>query len=192
MPPVQNPPWSLRLIAELDAADARAIAVARGLDAGQLNWTPRPGAWGVGQCLDHLCVASDVYLPAIAQALTDDHAGVVEEITPGWLAQWFIRNYIEPSADTRRARAPRKIAPAAAVDAAVLDRFLRNNEEARRVIARASAYDVNRLRFRNPFIPLLRFTVGSGFEILSRHERRHLLQAEAVRAAPGFPAAGPT
>jgi hypothetical protein len=41
--------------------------------------------------------------------------------------------------------------------------------------------------FRNPFVPVIRFTVGTGLEILSKHERRHLLQAERVRESAGFP-----
>jgi hypothetical protein len=45
---------------------------------------------------------------------------------------------------------------------------------------RAADYDVNRVRFRNPFVSVIRFSVGSGFVILSAHERRHLLQAERV------------
>ena len=52
---------------------------------------------------------------------------------------------------------------------------------------RAAGYDVNHVRFRNPFIPLLRFSVGTGLELHSSHERRHLLQAERVKTAPGFP-----
>jgi hypothetical protein len=48
----------------------------------------------------------------------------------------------------------------------------------------AGAYDINRIRFRNPFIPLLRFTVGTGLEIVWRHQRRHLLQAERIKQPP--------
>ena len=50
----------------------------------------------------------------------------------------------------------------------------------RELVARASAYDVNRIRFKNPFTPLLRFTVGTGLEIVTQHQSRHLLQAEVV------------
>jgi hypothetical protein len=39
------------------------------------------------------------------------HPAVVQEITPGRFGQWFIRNYIEPSSETRRGRAPKKILP---------------------------------------------------------------------------------
>jgi hypothetical protein len=69
----------------------------------------------------------------------------------------------------------------------VLERFLRNNAAARQLIVRAGEYDVNRIRFRNPFVPVFRFTVGTGLEIISKHEGRHLLQAERVRQSVGFP-----
>lgn len=174
--------------AEFDAADQRALMLARDLTSHQLNWKPAPEIWSVGQCLDHLCVTSEVYLPAISDALSDRHTGVVQEIAPGWFARWFIRNYIEPSAATKRARAPRKVVPGVQIEAGILDRFIENNKTAHAVIERAAGYDVNRLRFENPFVPLLRFTVGAGFEILSRHQRRHLLQAERLTALPGFPA----
>jgi DinB superfamily len=182
-----SPPWCLRLIAEMHAADARATALARTLTTDQLNWRPDPGSWSVGQCLDHLLVSNDVYLRPIATALKDRPAAPVQEIAPGWFGRWFIRTYLEPSETTKRARAPKKIAPSTQVDASILDRFLGSNAEARDLMHRARNHDVNRIRFTNPFVPVIRFTVGTGFEILSSHQRRHLLQAERIKASPGFP-----
>ena len=182
-----SPAWSVRLLAELDAADERAAALASRLSLNQLNWKPSPAEWSVGNCLDHLSVANEVYLRAVADALENRPRAAVEEITPGWLGRWFIRKYIAPSSESGRSRAPRKIRPAADVDASVLDRFLASNATARALVRRAREYDVNRLRFKNPFVPLVRFTVGTGLEIVSKHEQRHLLQAERVRASLGFP-----
>jgi hypothetical protein len=187
-PPDASPSWRVRLLSALDESDASATALAKGLTAPQLNWNPGPGVWSIGQCIDHLCVANDVYLPAMSAALARRPHAVVNEIIPGWFGRWFIRKYIDPSPGTRRARAPRKITPRAAVDPYILDRFLATNQEVREFIVRASHHDVNRIRFSNPFVPLLRFTVGTGLEILTTHQRRHLLQAERVRALTQFPA----
>jgi DinB superfamily len=175
------PAWSIRLIAELDAADQSAKELVIGLDPEQLNRQPIPGAWSVGQCLEHLCIANEVYLPAISASLEGRSVCAVPEIAPGWLARWFIRSYIEPSPQSKHAAAPKKIAPGTRVEPSVLDRFLRSNQAAREVVRQAGDYDVNHIRFRNPLIPLLRFTVGTGLQIVSRHERRHLLQAERVK-----------
>jgi hypothetical protein len=181
------PAWSLRLIDDLDRSDRRTADLTHGLDSSQLNWRPAPEAWSIGQCLQHLLGANEVYLPPMAKALDGQAEAPVEEITPGWFGRWFIRSYIEPSSVSRRARSPRKIAPVERVEADVVDRFLRSNAAARDLIRRASTYDVNRIRFVNPFVPVIRFTVGTGLKIICRHEHRHLLQAERVRQDARFP-----
>ena len=179
--------WPQRLISELDIADGRTQRLAEGLSREQLNWQPSPGAWSIGQCLEHLLLANQIYLSAISVSLDGPRQSPVREITIGWFSRWFIRNYIAPSSKGTRAPAPGKIRPARDVECSVLEAFLNSNQVAREVISRASAYDVNRIRFKNPFIPLLRFTVGTGLEIVSKHQSRHLLQAERVRQSPAFP-----
>ena len=182
-----SPDWCLRLISELNAADERAAAVAKALTPQELNWKPRPGEWSVGQCLEHLYIANEVYLRAIANSLRGRPHAIVQDIASKWFGRWFIRHYIEPSSGTRRARAPKAITPGAQVDQSILDRFLDSNHEARELVHRAGNYDVNRIRFKNPFIPILRFTVGTGLEILVTHQRRHLLQAQRIRQSFEFP-----
>ena len=179
--------WTARLLSELDAADRRAESVAGGLSAVQLNWQPREGAWSVGQCLEHLRIGNDILLPALSDALEGRESCPVDEIILGWFSQRFIRAFIAPNPGGTRARAPKKIEPAKHVECTVLEAFLRSNQAARELASRASGYDVNRIRYRNPFIPLLRFTVGAGLEIIAKHEARHLLQAEGVRQSAGFP-----
>jgi hypothetical protein len=181
------PKWSLRLISELDAADRRAEFVARGLSPAQLNWQPRQDVWSVGQCLEHLRIGNEILLQAISAALEGRQHRPVDEITLGWFSRWFIRTYIAPNPGGHRARAPTKIKPAEQVEPVVLNAFLRSNEAARALVRQASNYDVNRIRYKNPFIPLLRFTVGAGLEIITKHAGRHLLQAEGVRQSAGFP-----
>jgi hypothetical protein len=58
----------------------------------------------------------------------------------------------------------------------------------RSVIEVVSDMDVNRIRFKNPFVPFFRFTVGTGLLVITAHDRRHLWQANQVTVARGFPA----
>jgi hypothetical protein len=181
------PDWSIRLAFELSANDLTAQAVAAGLTAEQLNWQPAPGSWSIGQCLEHLCITNEFYVTSISAALTEQPDSPIEQIAPGWFARWFIRSFVELSPGSKRIRAPRKIRPAARVDDAVLDRFLSGNRSCRELILRARGKNVNHIRFWNPFILGVRFTVGTGLEIIGSHERRHLLQAERVRDSVNFP-----
>jgi DinB family protein len=182
------PEWCVRITSELDAADARARALTKGLSLAQLNWKPRPDVWSVGQCLEHLCLSNEVYVRPIAESLGGAPTGRVDEITPGWFGRWFIRNYIEPTTQKRRTRAPGKSTPVAKqIEPSIVERFSASNAGIRNVMARAQEYDVNRVRFRNPYVPLIRFTVGTGFQIIARHNHRHLLQAERLMQLPEFP-----
>ena len=180
------PAWSVRLATDLLANDETAKKLVSGLTTEQLNWQP-PGSWSVGQCLEHLCLMNEVYMPSVSAAFNDKPDSPVEQVIPGWLGGWFIRNFAEPASSGRRVRAPAKIRPASLVEVSVLDRFLSGNRSCRDIIARAGSKNVNRIRFWNPFIPGLRFTVGTGLVIIVRHQRRHLLQAEHVRDAVDFP-----
>lgn len=80
------------------------------------------------------------------------------------------------------------------VDAAAIPTWCRrlaadlDSADARAIaLARARGHDINRVRFRSPFLPLLRFTVGTGLQVITRHNHRHLGQAERVRQSPEFP-----
>src|SRR5262249_6712662 len=106
---------------------------------------------------------------------------------PGWFGGWFLRSFVEPSPETKRVAAPTKVRPGEQVDLSVLDRFLASNQACRDVISSARSCDVNRIRFWNPFIKGLRFSVGTGLQIIASHERRHLLQAERVQKKANFP-----
>jgi DinB superfamily len=181
------PQWSQCLMVDLESADRRAEAVAHGLSTEQLNWQPRPGAWSIAQCIEHLYLTNKVYLPALSVALDGHPPTKVEKIRLGWPSRWFIRHFVAPNPGGTRAKAPQKIAPSSHVDPKVVSAFLRSNQEVADLVRRASLLDVNGIRFRNPFVPLLRFTVGTGLEIVAKHESRHLLQAERVRQSAGFP-----
>jgi hypothetical protein len=62
----------------------------------------------------------------------------------------------------------------------VLRAFIAAHDQTRAMVRDAQQLDLNRIRFKNPFIGVLRFTVGSGLLIIGAHNRRHLWQARQV------------
>jgi hypothetical protein len=177
---------------QLDAAEREATALIEDLDDERLNWRPSPAAWSIAQCLDHLSAASRVYLVAMEGAAAAARRRGWQRrgpIRPGAPSRWFLRELEPPP--RRRLRAPRKIAPMApasrAGKAAVGEEFGRQQARARALLAAVADLDLNRARFVNPFIPLVRFTLGTGFLVIAAHQRRHLVQAARLRQRPDFP-----
>jgi hypothetical protein len=164
-----TPAWPERIIAQLDNADLRAQTLAQNLTNEQLNWRPSPQEWSIGQCLQHLVEFNREYGAAISRALDGEHPSPVGELKIG------------------RVSSPKKIKPDTQISPSVLNDFLRSNQQAKDLVRRAAAFNVNRIRYKNPLAPLVRFTVGVGFELTWKHELRHILQAERVRQSPEFP-----
>src|SRR5262249_31148774 len=138
---------------------------------------------------DHLSRANTVYAAALHEAVKEARSTKgpgLGPIQPGWFSRLVIRSFEPPP--RRKLRAPKKIVPGSQIGSQeVLHSFLRSQEDVRTVIRDGARLDLNRVRFRNPFIRFLRFTVGTGLLIITAHERRHLWQAEKVLACAGFP-----
>jgi hypothetical protein len=183
------PPDLQTILDDLDKSDSEAQRIIGGLSDAQANWQPRETAWSVAQCLDHLARANTTYAAALLAAVKSGRS--VRElrrapIQPPWFSRFFIR-ILEPP-PKRKLPAPKKIVPASRISKEeALRAFLHSQEQVRAVIREGSGLDLNRIRFRNPFIRLLRFTVGAGLLIVAAHDRRHLWQAGQVRQSATFP-----
>ncbi len=177
------------ILTALDESDRRAEDLVRDLDDERLNWRPDERSWSIAQCLDHLNVASNVYAGPIREALERARrTGSVRKgpIQPGPFSRWFIATLEPPP--KRRLPAPKKIVPAARKGKAeVMAEWRRAQSAVRDLLREAAGLDLNGARFVNPFLPLIRFSVGTGFRVIAAHERRHLWQAERVQANPRFP-----
>jgi hypothetical protein len=185
------PPDLAALVSSLTAVDNAVAALATTLTDGQFNWQPLGGrAWSIGQCLDHLRASSAVYLPALDRAAEEARSRGLrrrEPLRPGGLpSKWFI-SMIGPQPRVRM-KAPSKIAPASRLDRdAAIAAFLDTQARVRDYVTRNADLDLNAVRFNNPLVKGLRFTVATGLLIIEAHNRRHLWQAQQVARTVGFP-----
>lgn len=170
-----------------DAAERDARALVAGLTEETGRWRSQPGSWSVAECLDHLATANRVYLQAMQgpgdRALTEGRRrrGPAQ---PGLIGGWFVRSLEPPPRPGFKMKAPRKIRPRTApglADAAAA--FFDSHGKVRALLQRYADIDLAGVRFPNPFIPGLRFSLATGFHVLAAHDRRHLWQAWRVRNA---------
>lgn len=171
---------------EVIAGDVRALAAP--LSQEQLDWRPEPNRWSIGECLQHLHLGHHPYLPVIERAIADgwERGLVGGGARYGWLDRWFIRNLESPP--KRRMKAPKKLQPASSrpKDELVAD-VLGGLAALTALLPGANGLDLGRVRVRSPVFALLNFRLGAVFAFLAGHYRRHLWQADQVKAAPGFP-----
>jgi hypothetical protein len=176
---------------QLDQFAAEADAFVGTLDDDQFHWQPRPGAWSVAECLEHLNVTARVVLPriddAIADAVRRGVRGGGRFVLP-WADRLVLRSTEPPSRWPMRS--PAALRPAPLVPRDQVMSALRDHQQ--QFIARlqqANGLDLGRARVTSIASRWVRFPLGTGFALIAAHQRRHLWQALSVSSIPGFPAA---
>lgn len=174
------------------AAEKQAAELLKGVSSSQANWQPgKGGDWSICQCFDHLAKINFAYAEALEQALSNSPQSCrrpTSIIAPGFFGRWFIQQ-MEPPVRTKF-KAPARAVPAPQGNVAeLLEAFVKSHEPARAVLESAKSVDVDQLRFKNPFVGVLDFTVGTGLMVINAHDRRHLLQVERVKNTAGYPVA---
>jgi hypothetical protein len=171
---------------ELGRSEQEARELVEGLSDAQMNCRPKSGAaWSIAQCLDHLARINAIYIASLRAALRERDSTTVPRrgpIRPAWLSRLFIRTMDAPA--RRKFSAPTRAMPLSHIGGeASLNGFVHSHDEVRKLVLECVDVDLNRIRFKNPFVRVLAFTVGTGLLIILAHDRRHLWQARQVRNA---------
>ena len=178
-------PTQLALVKQdLLYARERARAVCKGLDP--RTWATRPaaGQWTVGECITHLNITSERFIPLLDEAIRDGRTRRLEANGPygKGLIGWALQRFLEP---------PYKIkttSPAAFVPVSVdpmpdtLERFDYLQQEVQVRIDRSAGLALDRLRLVSPFDARVKYNLYAAFCLLAAHQRRHLWQAEQVKS----------
>ena len=179
------------ILKQMRDSEEAASRLFEGVSEIQGNWQPHSGrGWSIWQCVEHLSLTNQVYAAALKEGLANADSSqkiaTAGEITPGWFGRFFISK-VEPPVGIGVKTKP-KATPGQKGDLGqAFARFAESHEALRGIVTLWDSVDLNRVRYPNPFLPLVRFTIGTGLLIANAHDRRHLWQAQQVKLAAGYP-----
>lgn len=168
---------------ELLAVNTEATALCDGLTADQLAWRPHPAKWSIAENLIHLCITTEVFIPAVDHAMMECRRRKLLDAGPfrlGWYGRLLVR-YVEPP-PLIRLPAPRILRPqmSGSPDRA-LESFLAWQSTMTLRMEGADGLNLTALRFPSPLASYIRMTLLEFFSVFNGHSRRHLWQAVNVR-----------
>jgi len=172
---------------QFEQLSAEADALTNPLSDEQFVWRPSSDSWSIAECLDHLNATARVYLPALDEGISDAiRRGVYSEgpFKYNWLGRFSVR-----FSDMRvRLKAPDEVLPGTGrTRSEILNAFRAYQVQYIDRLRQANGVDLARARVRMPVNGWLRIPLGSGFELMAVHSRRHLAQARRVMDAENFP-----
>jgi hypothetical protein len=170
---------------QIDSVNAEARALFDSHSPVELTRPAPSGGWSAAECLDHVAITAEKYIPVIRQALEEGRANGLTGEGPfryGFLARTFLWA-LEPPV-RMRVKAPATFAPRPQPDpAAALATYLAQHAELQKVLLLADGLDLAAIRVTSPASDKIKFPVGAAIGILTAHARRHLWQARKALSA---------
>jgi len=143
-----------------------------------LRKRPSRDRWSALECVAHLNLSNEAMLPGIRGALETAKpvSGRVPEAYRMDLAGRLLAWSLEPPARIKLKASASAMPVESGPPREVLDRFVRQHEELRRLVEVSPGRAICDEKMKSPFANI-RYNAFSAFRIIAAHDRRHLWQA---------------
>jgi DinB superfamily len=169
---------------ELDEATARAWQLVKSTDPRLFTVRPKPVSWSAAECLSHLSISTDMFLPVLQQAIREAREkGLTSDRKPsmdliGRTLRWFLEPPIRSRVKTAAPLVPRSVR----AKAEAFGEFSSLQSKLIDLLHAAEGLDLRKLKIVSPFDKRVKYNLYSAFRIIAAHQRRHLWQAEQAVA----------
>src|SRR5689334_588162 len=172
-----------QLRAESAATRERLATLLRPLDAAQLNEHPEPKGWSIGEVLEHLCIADELYDEPLAKLLRNariDAGAALREVKHTFIGGKIADALEKP----RKLKGPPAFRVRHGPRNGVVETFLARELRFVQMMDDALRYDWNALKLRSPALPFFmpKLNLGDAFRVHVVHVTRHAGQIERLAA----------
>jgi hypothetical protein len=170
------------IINEFGTAQERLDQLAATVPVQLLARRAIPASWSIGECIEHLNLTSEAFLPLVREAIERGRA--FDKRAPKRYRRdfvgWLLWRTSGPPVRFRIKTTPGFVPGSNRAMAAIVCDFRRLQTELVECVCRADGLPLRNLRIVSPFDSRVKYNLYSCLTILPRHQHRHLWQAEQV------------
>lgn len=171
------------LIDELLALTEKAMVSAyqfKVLSSEQLNYKKSATSWSILECLEHLNLYGDFYLPEIENQLlnnTAKHNNLV--FKSGIIGNYFANLMKVNNGKMKKMKSPKDKTPSNSdLSTITIDRFIKQIEKLKSLLLQSKTADLTRLKTAISLTKMIKLRLGDTYRFLVYHIERHILQAQ--------------
>jgi hypothetical protein len=156
----------------------------KNLTTEQLNYKENPESWSILECLEHLNLYGDFYLPEIENRILEATPTRSEIFKSGFFGNYFA-NTMQPKADgsVQKMNTFKDKNPIHSdLSITTIDRFLKQQNQMLALLEQAENIDLTKVKTKTT-LPIIKFRLGDTFRFVIYHINRHLLQAKRVEGS---------
>lgn len=149
-------------------------------DLQALTWKQDPNSWCILECLEHLNLYGEFYLPQISGKIKNTDTAAESEFHSGLLGGFLAKSMLPKEKLNKMKTFKDKNPLNSKLDKGVLDKFVNQQEQLLSLLNDSRRVSLNKVRITTSISRLIRLRLGDTFQFLINHNLRHLKQAERV------------
>jgi len=148
-----------------------------------LTWKETAESWSMLECLEHLNLYGDFYLPEMEKKIKESNTTPDVNFKSGILGNYFAKSMLPKEKLNKMKTFKDKNPLHAKLDQTVIDRFMGHQMKLLDLLQAASNKSLNRIRIATSITSLLKLKLGDCFQFYINHMIRHMHQIERVKQA---------
>jgi len=145
-----------------------------------LTWKNNPNSWSILECLEHLNLYGDFYLPEIEKAIKNSTTSADENFSSGFLGGYFDKSMLPKQKLNKMSKFMDKNPLHADLDKRTIDRFIIQQEHLIQLLSTAQKVSLNRIKITTTLSRFIRLKLGVMLPFLVNHNIRHFQQIERI------------
>ena len=145
-----------------------------------LNWRATPDSWSILECLEHLCLYGDFYIPEISNRIANTKQGENPVFKSGLLGNYFAKMML-PREKLNKMKTFKAMNPIGSnLNKSTLTRFITQQEQLIALLEQARKVDLNKTKTAISISKLIKLKLGDTFRVVIYHNKRHVIQANKI------------
>ena len=149
-------------------------------DLPQLNWRPSPNSWTILECLEHLNLYGEFYLPQIEQKINTSKTKSELHFKPGLLGNYFAQSIL-PKKNAKKIKTFKVNNPIhQKIDKSTIEKFITQQNQLLTILQDSREVSLNKVKITTSISSLISLKLGDTFLFLTNHIERHLNQIDKL------------
>lgn len=152
----------------------------KSFDLQALTWREKPDAWNILECLEHLNLYGDFYLPQIEEKIKNSTTKSDPLFTPGIIGNYFAKSMLPKEKLNKMKTFKNKNPLNRNLDKTVIDRSISQQIKLLKLLNQSRNVNLNKVKIPTSISKLIRLKLGDTFQFFINHILRHLKQMESI------------
>lgn len=145
-----------------------------------LNWKTNKESWSILECLEHLNLYGDFYIPEITKRMEQSKTIPRENFKSGFLGNYFAEMMLPKNPIKKMKTFKDKNPAGSTLDKSTITRFIGQQEELLQLLEQARNVDLSKIKTAISISKLIKLKLGDTFRVVIYHNERHIAQANRI------------